>query len=111
MTGTLRPLKVTRWHGGQHPTFQTITLRMEQEGLRPYRWSNGPNYRYAPRSHGYDKVLYCVQGSVEVILPDEGEHLLLRSGDRLELAHGVRYAQIVGPEGVSCVESVLEKAR
>jgi hypothetical protein len=78
---------------------------MTQEGLRPYRWSNGPNFRYAPRSHGFDKVLYCVQGSIEVILPDLGQRMILRPGDRLEVPRGVRYAQVIGPDGAQCLES------
>ena len=99
------PVKVTRWHGGQHPSQQTITQRMVQEGLRPYRWSNGPNFRYAPRSHGYDKVLYCIAGSLEVLLPDTDQQVTLRPGDRLEVARGVRHAQIIGPNGAQCLES------
>ncbi len=98
-------IKLIRWRGGQHPTYQAITQKMQQEGLRPYTWSNGPNFRYTPRSHGYHKVLYCVEGSVEVILPDVNQSVVLRPGDRLDLPRGVRHAAIVGPNGVQCVES------
>ncbi len=100
-------VKITRWQDGQHPSYQAIAQRMEKEGLRPYRWSNGPNFRYAPRSHGYDKVLYCVQGSVEVLLPDLNQRILMHPGDRLEIGRGVRHAQIIGPEGVQCLESTI----
>ena len=78
---------------------------MQQEGLRPYTWSNGPNFRHTTRSHGYNKVLYCVEGSVEVVLPDVNQSVVLRPGDRLDLPRGVRHAAIVGPGGAQCVES------
>jgi mannose-6-phosphate isomerase-like protein (cupin superfamily) len=98
-------IKVIRWHGSQHPTYQAITQKMQQEGLRPYTWSNGPNFRHTTRSHGYPKVLYCVEGSVEVVLPDVNQSVVLRPGDRLDLPRGVRHAAIVGPSGAQCVES------
>ncbi len=101
-------IRIIRWRGGQHPTYQTITRRMQEEGLRPYAWSNGPNFRYTARSHGYSKVLYCVEGSLEVILPDANQSVVLRPGDRMELPRGVRHAAIVGPSGAQCVESAKQ---
>ncbi len=105
---SLNNIKIIRWRGGQHPTYQTISQKMEQEGLRPYAWSNGPNFRYAPRSHGYGKVLYCVEGTVEVILPDANQSVVLRPGDRMELPRGVRHATIIGPNGARCLESTKQ---
>ncbi len=98
-------VKLIRWRGAHHPTFQAITRQMEQEGLRPYAWTNGPNFRVAARSHGYAKVMYCVEGSVELYLPDGNQTFVLRPGDRIEVPPGVRHAAIVGPQGVRCVES------
>lgn len=103
-TAVVAEIKVIRWRGGQHPTYQTITRRMEQEGLRPYAWSQGPNARQALRSHGYSKVLYCVEGSIEIILPDINQRVQLRPGDRVDLPRGVRYAAFIGPRGTKCVE-------
>ncbi len=77
---------------------------MRDERLRPYVWVNAPNYRYPVRSHGYDKVLYCVQGSLELTFPDMRQQVTLRAGDRIELPRGVRYSAIVGPLGAQCVE-------
>ena len=58
-------VNITRWSGGQHPTLSNITSLMKKDGLRPYMWFNAPNHRYGVRSHGYGKVLYVVDGSVE----------------------------------------------
>ncbi|HVO44434.1 MAG TPA: hypothetical protein VMT34_17535, partial [Aggregatilineales bacterium] len=92
-------IKVIRWRGSQHPTQQAIITRMQDEGLRPYSWTNGPNFRYAIRSHGYDKVIYCADGVVEVNLPDYNQRVTLRPGDRIDLPRGVRHGTVVGPNG------------
>jgi len=77
---------------------------MRDEGLRPYVWANTPNFRYPPRSHGYAKTLYCVQGTVEIAFPHTHRRVTLRSGDRIDLPRGVRYSTIIGPSGAQCVE-------
>ena len=100
-------VRVTRWHGGQHPTFSTITREMKKEGMRPYMWVNMPNHRYAVRSHGYDKVLYVIEGSVEITLPDSNQRLSLRAGDRIDIPAGVRHGTNVGISGAKCVEAAI----
>jgi len=100
-------VRVTRWHGGQHPTFSTITRQMKKEGLRPYMWVNAPNYRYGVRSHGYDKVLYVIEGVVEITLPDSNQRMTLRAGDRVDVPAGVRHGTIVGGNGARCVEAAV----
>lgn len=97
-------IRVTWWRGGQHPTLENITRRMNEEGLRPYVWVNAPNFRYSARSHGYDKTLYCVQGSLEIVFPETRQRITLRGGDRIDLPRGVRYSTIVGPSGAQCIE-------
>lgn len=100
-------VKIVRWRGGQHPTFQTISRLMEKEGLRPYSWWMGPSTRHAVRSHGYNKVLYCIEGAIEVILPDINQRVVLRPGDRIDLPRGVRYALYVGATGARCAEGEI----
>jgi len=107
----IKAIKLTRWKGGQHPTFETITRKMSEEGLRPYTWQNGPNFRMAARSNGYIKVMYCVEGSLELMLPDINQSVFLRPGDRIELPAGLRHATIIGPNGARCVESALSDVR
>ena len=97
-------IRVTRWRGGQNPTLDKITGQMRDENLRPYVWVNMPNFRYPVRSHGYDKILYCVEGSLELIFPQTKQRVELRSGDRIELPRGVRYGANVGPSGAQCIE-------
>jgi mannose-6-phosphate isomerase-like protein (cupin superfamily) len=102
-------VRVIRWTGGQHPTMSTITRAMQKEGLRPYQWDNTPNYRYAVRTHGYTKVLYVVEGTLELTLPDSNERVRMRSGDRIEIPAGVRHGTNVGSTGVKCVEAAVSR--
>jgi quercetin dioxygenase-like cupin family protein len=104
---SMSQVKVNRWRGGQHPTLEAITRRMRDEGLRPYVWSNAPNFRYPVRSHGYDKTLYCVQGTLEISFPKIKQRMTLRAGDRVDVPRGVRYSMIIGPSGTQCVEGSL----
>jgi len=102
-------VRVTRWHGSQHPTFSAITRDMKKEGLRPYMWVNAPNHRYGVRTHGYDKVLYVVEGTVEISLPDSNQRMNLRAGDRVDIPAGVRHGTIVGSNGAKCVEAAVAR--
>ena len=77
-------------------------LRGEASGC--YSWSNGPGDRYAPHSHGYEKVLYCVDGSITFVLDAADERLELTPGDRMVLPAGTVHAAEVGPDGCTCIE-------
>ena len=77
-------------------------LRAEAGGC--YSWSNGPGDRYAPHSHSYEKVLYCVDGSITFLLEAEGRQLDLKAGDRMVLPSGTVHSAVVGPAGCTCIE-------
>ena len=77
-------------------------LRAEASGC--YSWSNGPGDRYAPHSHTYEKVLYCVEGSITFMLEPEGRRLDLKAGDRMVLPAGTIHSAAVGPAGCTCIE-------
>src|SRR6266581_3692426 len=57
-------MQVVRWQESTAPQEQELRRRMQQQGLSPYSWSNGPSDTYAVHSHSYEKVLYCVRGSI-----------------------------------------------
>jgi mannose-6-phosphate isomerase-like protein (cupin superfamily) len=104
-------VRVTRWTGGQHPTLHAITGLMQRDGLRPYMWMNMPNHRYAVRTHNYDKVLYVINGTLEITLPDYNQRMVLKSGDRVDIPAGVRHGTIVGKGGAKCVEASRSRRR
>ncbi len=81
-----------------------LMARLRREASGCYSWSNGPGDRYAPHSHGYEKVLYCVEGSIIFVLEEDGRKLELQTGDRMQLAAGTVHSAIVGPEGCTCIE-------
>lgn len=88
-----------------------ILTIMKSEGLRPYMWQNQANHRYAVRSHNYHKVLYVLEGTLEITLPDNNQRINLRRGDRIDLPAGVRHGVIVGRRGAQCVEAAIKRTR
>jgi quercetin dioxygenase-like cupin family protein len=88
------------------PSRNAVRRRLEQEGLRPYSWSNGPGDHYAPHSHLYRKVLYCIEGSI--VFHVEGESVNLSPGDRLEIDPDTVHSADVGADGVVCMEAAKD---
>jgi quercetin dioxygenase-like cupin family protein len=83
---------------------EDLMTKLRQEAGGCYSWSNGPGDKYAPHSHGYEKVLYCVDGSITFVLEGTGERLELKPGDRMVLPSGTIHAAEVGPQGCTCIE-------
>jgi uncharacterized protein YjlB len=96
---------VTPWSDSAAPTPSELRQFMADEGLSPYSWSNGPFDVYAAHSHSYDKVIFVVQGSITFGLPELGQQLTLKAGDRLDLPAGVVHDAHVGAQGVVCLEA------
>ncbi len=83
---------------------QEMMRRLEQEATGCHSWSNGPGDRYPPHAHSYEKVLYCVEGSITFRLEDEGRDVHLEAGDRMVLQPGTLHSAVVGPGGCACIE-------
>jgi len=81
-----------------------LMARLQSEATGCYSWSNGPGDRYAPHNHAYEKVLYCVEGSIKFVLEREGKELLLNAGDRMVLPAGTVHSAVVGDAGCTCIE-------
>src|SRR5579859_3106920 len=97
-------MQVIRWQGAEPPQEHELRSRMQREGLAPYSWSNGVGDTYAVHSHAYEKVLYCVRGSIRFVLPDspEGSRAIdLTAGDCMILPARIRHSAHVGPQGVT----------
>jgi mannose-6-phosphate isomerase-like protein (cupin superfamily) len=101
-------MQVVRWQEAMIPQEQELRRRMQQQGLSPYSWSNGPGDTYAVHSHSYEKVLFCVRGSIRFVLPDQPDtsrNIDLNPGDCMILPARVRHSAYVGPQGVTCLEA------
>jgi quercetin dioxygenase-like cupin family protein len=85
-------------------TSEELMTRLRGEAGGCYSWSNGPGDSYSPHSHGYEKVLYCVDGSITFVLDRTGERRELAAGDRMVLPAGTVHAAKVGPHGCTCIE-------
>jgi quercetin dioxygenase-like cupin family protein len=78
--------------------------RLRGEATGCYSWSNGPGDRYAPHSHTYEKILYCVDGSITFVLEADGRRIDMKAGDRMVLPAGTVHGAVVGPSGCTCIE-------
>ena len=81
-----------------------LMARLQAEASDCYSWSNGPGDRYAAHSHRYEKVLYCVEGSITFRLEDGGRQVSLEPGDRMVLPAGTLHSAAVGAGGCTCIE-------
>ena len=84
--------------------FDDLMAKLRTEAGGCYSWSNGPGDRYAAHSHNFEKVLYCVDGSITFVLEGDGRRLELKAGDRMELPAGTVHSAVVGPSGCTCIE-------
>ena len=85
-------------------TLDELMTALRIEAASCHSWSNGPHDRYAPHSHAYEKVLYCVDGSITFVLEQSARQLELKPGDRMVLPAGTVHSAIVGPSGCTCIE-------
>jgi uncharacterized protein YjlB len=95
----------TPWPESAPPGEARLREMLADEGLDCYSWSNGPYDIYAPHVHSYDKVIYCVLGTITFQLIEAGTWFKLSPGDRLDLPAGVVHAAEVGEHGVVCLEA------
>jgi quercetin dioxygenase-like cupin family protein len=86
------------------PAFDELMAKLKTEAGGCYSWSNSPGDRYAAHSHSFEKVLYCVDGSITFVLENDGKRLDLKSGDRMVLPAGTVHSAIVGSSGCTCIE-------
>lgn len=102
---------VARWQGAQYPTLSNISQLMNKEGLTPYHAVYTPNSRQPAHSHGFNKIFYLVEGTLEIGLPDKNIYFTLKAGDRVEIPRGTYYSLTVGATGAKCLEASLRPAR
>ncbi len=85
-------------------TLDDMMAKLKTEATGCYSWSNGPGDRYAAHSHRYEKILYCVNGSITFGLEGDRKSLELKPGDRMVLPAGTVHSAIVGAAGCTCIE-------
>src|SRR5438105_590242 len=109
------PITVTHWPAGAgQVTINKIRARLEQEGLKPYRFDMVPGDEYGDHTHAEAEIRWVVSGRMRVKVregarlgaPGAGgceriEEIILEPGDRLDLAANVVHsADVLGDEVV-----------
>ncbi len=93
------------WTDDTSPSEEALREILAEEQLKVYSWSNDPNDVYPGHTHGYHKVLYVVEGSINFDFPTRSKSYTLKAGDRLEVPAGIRHSAAVGSGGVTCLEA------
>jgi len=101
----MNEVRIIPWSSPEPPTKNAIRSLLDGEGLTYYAWGNDPLDTYSAHTHPYHKVIYVTQGSITFHLPQTGQSLTLKPGDRLELPAGTLHSAAVGVEGVECLEA------
>ena len=83
---------------------ETLRAKLRSEADGCYSWSNDPGDRYGAHDHQYEKVLYCVEGSIQFVLEETGKTIRLGAGDRMVLPARTVHSAVVGREGCTCIE-------
>ena len=97
--------RLTPWASPEPPTQESLILLMHAEGLHPYLWSSAPQDLYPAHTHPFDKIMYCVSGSITFGLAGKPDAMTLHAGDRLDLPAGTEHDAVVGEQGVVCLEA------
>ena len=80
-----------------------IAAFASEECSAPRSWRNGPGDTYGTHDHSYDKVLFCLAGSIVFHTP--AGDVALESGDRIDLPAETEHSATVGPAGCACIEA------
>ena len=93
-------ITLTRWPAAAGQiTINKIRARLEQEGLRPYRFDMVPGDAYGDHAHPEAEIRWVVSGRMRIVAGYE--EIILEPGDRLDLAANVVHsADVFGDEVV-----------
>ena len=82
-----------------------------REGLRPRRWSNGPDAVYGEHEHSYGKILVVASGRITFTLNQGERVVMLTRGDRMERPPHTPHSAVVGADGVVCLEAHIRSKK
>jgi hypothetical protein len=84
-----------------------VDARLAEDRLDATEWGNGPGDRYLQHRHDYDKVLVCIEGSIDFGLPELERVVRMEPSDRLDLPSNTLHDAVVGRGGVRMLEAHL----
>ncbi|MBI4496277.1 MAG: hypothetical protein HY689_00020 [Chloroflexi bacterium] len=91
---------VTPWEAAHAPSEAELAARIQREGKTPVLRSDPPGLRQPRQRHPYPKSWWLVYGWLRFLLHNKrDQEVVVRTGDRLELAPNVSYEVAVEGSG------------
>jgi quercetin dioxygenase-like cupin family protein len=81
------------------PDLEALRLRLVNEGYQALKWTSEPRQAYIAHAHIYPELLWLVEGSLTIVLPENNRLIELTPGDRLEMPAGTMHGILAGPDG------------
>lgn len=93
------------YSGGAGLTQTAILSLLQMQGYDPYAWFGQKKDVYPVRAVPYQRILWVVEGTITIQLPEEGQEFNLSRGDRLDLAAGIPHTIVIRSQRSICIEA------
>ncbi len=93
-------MMITRWTGLQAPPPQQLKLLLVNEGLQPELETLPAHLTLKDHRHPFDEVRVILEGML--IMDINGNQLLLKAGDRIDIPANTRHSKTVHG-GSACI--------
>jgi quercetin dioxygenase-like cupin family protein len=97
---------ISRWTSQTPPVPQQLKMLLLNEGLTPELESLPAHSTLKEHRHPFDEVRIVLEGNL--ILDVNGNQLLLRPGDRIDIPANTRHSKTVHG-GTSCISMVAKR--
>jgi quercetin dioxygenase-like cupin family protein len=99
-------LRKYRWSRNYESAEEELVALLANKNVKATRWVGEEFEDFEQHEHEYDKQLWCVEGSIVVVINDK--EITLQAGDTLDIPSGTDHKAKAGFSGVVCYESPCE---
>lgn len=90
-------LRLTRWNKTAPPDVPTLRHVLQLEGHSVLEWTDAPGTVYPVHTHPFAQAHVVLAGTLRIGLPETGEEITLRQGDRLDIPPETPHWEDVSP--------------
>lgn len=105
-------LRKYRWSKDYESAEEELEALFAHKKITAEKWHAEEFEEFPAHSHGYDKQLWCAEGSIVFTVDDgssQGKRISMQPGDALDLPSGTTHSAVAGFTGAVCYESHASK--